>query len=98
MTGDVAVNNAPSVMVNGEKAVEHAERNSGQVKKSIAAIASRWFLRNAAHRLAGSGSLGALRIHRRTVRSGMSQHLQLPANPRRAPGAVLREQLVEVIV
>src|ERR1039457_1509510 len=47
--------------------------NVGTVKKSIAAIASRWLHRNAAHRLAGSGLLGALRIQRRTVRSETSK-------------------------
>ena len=44
----------------------------GTVKKSIAAIASRWLLKKAAHRLAGSGLRGALCIHRRTVLSEMS--------------------------
>ena len=43
----------------------------GAVKKSIAAITSRWLLKNAAHRLEGSGFRGALRIQRRTVRSEM---------------------------
>jgi hypothetical protein len=33
--------------------------NVGTVKRSIAAIASRWLFRKAAHRLAGSGLLGA---------------------------------------
>jgi hypothetical protein len=41
----------------------------GTVKKSIAAIASLWLARNAAHRFAGSGPLEAFRIQRRTVRS-----------------------------
>ena len=36
----------------------------GTVKKSIAAMASRWFLRNVSHRFTESGSLGARRIHR----------------------------------
>jgi hypothetical protein len=39
---------------------------------TIAAIASRWLLRNAAQRLADSGFLGAFRIQRRTVRSEIS--------------------------
>jgi hypothetical protein len=33
----------------------------------IAAMASRWFLRNVSHRFTGSGSLGARRIHRETL-------------------------------
>src|SRR5450631_9693 len=36
-------------------------------------MASRWLLRMAAHRLAGSGRLGALRIQRNTVRSERSK-------------------------
>src|SRR5713101_7340756 len=35
------------------------------VKKSIAAMASRWFLRNVSHRFAESGSLGGRRIRGR---------------------------------
>src|ERR1035441_8150139 len=45
----------------------------GTVKKSIAAIASRWLLRNVDHRFAGTGFLGALRIQRRTVLSERSK-------------------------
>jgi hypothetical protein len=43
------------------------------MKKSIAAIASRWLFRNSAQRFAGSGFLGALRIQRRTVLSERSK-------------------------
>ena len=45
----------------------------GTVKKSIAAIASRWFRRKASHRLAGSGSRGARHIQREIVRSETSK-------------------------
>jgi hypothetical protein len=45
----------------------------GTVKKSIAAMASRWFLRNVSHRFTESGSLGARRIHRETVLSERSE-------------------------
>jgi hypothetical protein len=38
----------------------------GTVKKSIAAMASRWFLRNVSHRFTGCGSFRARRIHRET--------------------------------
>jgi hypothetical protein len=41
----------------------------GTVKKSIAAMASRWFLRNVSERLAKSGFLGTCRTHRETVLS-----------------------------
>jgi hypothetical protein len=36
----------------------------GTVKKSIAAITSRWFRKKASQRLTRSGSLGALHIQR----------------------------------
>jgi hypothetical protein len=45
----------------------------GTVKESIAAIASRRLLRKAAHRFAGSGLRGALRIQRSTVLSEISK-------------------------
>jgi hypothetical protein len=45
----------------------------GTVKKSIAAMASRWLFRKASHRFAGSGLFGALLIQRMTVRSEMSK-------------------------
>ena len=45
----------------------------GTVKKSIAAMASRWFRRKASHRLVGSGSRGARRIQREIVRSETSK-------------------------
>jgi hypothetical protein len=44
----------------------------GTVKKSIAAIASRWLCRKASHRFADSGSFGARRIQRETVLSQTS--------------------------
>src|SRR5437763_1451789 len=45
----------------------------GAVKKSMAAIASRWFRRNASQRLARSGSLGARFIQREIVLSERSK-------------------------
>jgi hypothetical protein len=39
------------------------------VKKSMAAIASRWLAKNVAHRFAGLGILGAFRIQFSTVLS-----------------------------
>ena len=45
----------------------------GTVKKSIAAMASRWFLRNVSQRFTESGSLGARRIHRETLLSESSK-------------------------
>jgi hypothetical protein len=45
----------------------------GTVKKSIAAMASRWFLRKVSHRFTGSGPLGARRIHRETLFSDRSK-------------------------
>lgn len=43
------------------------------VKKSMAAIASRWFLRNAIQRFAGSGFRGTFLVQRSTVRSETSK-------------------------
>src|SRR6266853_6666470 len=45
----------------------------GTVKKSMAAIASRWFRRKASQRLAQSGSLGARFIQREMVLSESSK-------------------------
>jgi hypothetical protein len=45
----------------------------GTVKKFIAAMASRWLLRKAAQRFAGSRLLGALRIRRNSVRYEISK-------------------------
>src|SRR5260370_38212074 len=67
----------------------------GTVKKSIAAIASRWLSKKAAQRFASSALLGAFRIQRDTVRSDISlryveaEHSQFSMNTRRAPGQVL---------
>ena len=73
MPGHIAVKNAPPVVRDDEEAVQHTECQRRAVKKSMAAIASRWLLRNAVHRFAGSGFLGALRIQRNTVRPEMSK-------------------------
>jgi hypothetical protein len=73
MLRDVNVQDAAPIMTDDEKAVEHAERNRWHRKKSIAAIASRWFLRKAPQRLAGSESLGACFIQQEIVRSEMSK-------------------------
>src|ERR1700680_1032034 len=45
----------------------------GTGKKSIAATASRWFLRNVSHRSTRCGSRGACRIHRETLLSERSK-------------------------
>jgi hypothetical protein len=44
----------------------------GTVKKSMAAMTSRWFFKKASQRLAGGGFLRARRIHRETVLSDSS--------------------------
>src|SRR5258708_24025260 len=63
----------------------------GTVKKSIAAIASRWLLRNVSHRFIGSGFLGARQIHRETLlfREIETQLEQLAMNARRSPSWIL---------
>ena len=73
MPGHVAEQNTPPVMGDDEEAVDTPKVSVGTVKKSIAVIASRWLLRNAAHRFAGFGDRGAFRIQRNTVRSEMSK-------------------------
>jgi hypothetical protein len=61
------------VVGDDEKAVRTSNVSVGRWKKSIAAIASRWFLRNVSHRFTGSASLGARRIHRETLLSKISK-------------------------
>src|SRR5437773_3021430 len=73
MLRNVNAQDAPTIMTDDEEAVEHAERNRCAVKKSMAAIASRWFRRNASQRLARSGSLGARFIQREIVLSESSK-------------------------
>src|SRR4029077_4896993 len=63
----------------------------GTVKKSIAAMASRWFLRNVSQRFTESGSLGARWIHRDTpFRDLKTQLEQFAVNTRRSPGRILK--------
>jgi hypothetical protein len=45
----------------------------GTVKKSIAAITSRWLFRKVDQRFADTGLLGTFRIQRKTVLSEMSK-------------------------
>jgi hypothetical protein len=73
MLRDVEVQNLPWVMPDCEKAVEHPKVIVGNLKKSMAVIASRWLQRNASHRFAGSGLFGARRIHREIVLSETSK-------------------------
>src|SRR5580700_11909221 len=65
----------PEVGIIGKAACQYRTPNVsvGTVKKSIAAMASRWFLRNVSHRFTGCGSLGARRIHRETLLSETSK-------------------------
>lgn len=73
MTRDVRVQDATTIMADHEESIEHAEADGRNVKKSIAAIASRWLRRKASHGFAGCGSLGTRLIHREMVRSEMSK-------------------------
>ena len=73
MPGDVEMQDAPPIVADDEEPVEHAERDVGTAKKSIAAIASRWLRRNASQRLTGSGFLGARFIQREIVLSETSK-------------------------
>ena len=73
MLREVAVQDATPVMCNDEEAVQNAKVSVGTMKKSIAAIASRWLFRKVIHLFAGSGLRGAFRIQRSTVRSETSR-------------------------
>src|SRR5580698_5670444 len=63
----------------------------GTVKKSIAAMASRWFLRNVSHRFAESGSLGSSPDPPRDApfREIETQLDQLAVKARCSPGRIL---------
>jgi hypothetical protein len=63
----------------------------GTVKKSMAAMASRWLRRKASQRLAGSGSLAlAPSIEKSFARRFETEHQQLSMNARRSPRWILR--------
>jgi hypothetical protein len=69
----IEVQDLTPIVADNEKAVQNTEPERWEVKKSIAAMASPWFLRNVSHRFAGSGYLGARRIHRETLLSETSK-------------------------
>jgi hypothetical protein len=73
MLRDVNVQDARPIMADDEEAVETPKVIVGTVKKSRAAMASRWFRRKASQRLARSGSLGVRFIQRETVLSERSK-------------------------
>ena len=58
----VAVQDLPPVVLMTKKQYRMPNVNVGTAKKSIAAMASRWFRRNVSQRFATSGGLGALRL------------------------------------
>jgi hypothetical protein len=67
----------------------------GAVKKSMAAMASRWFRRKTSQRLVRSGSLGARFIQREMVLSERSKpkHEELAMDARGAPSWILNDHL-----
>ena len=69
MPRDVEMQDTPAVVADDEEAVENSKCEGGTVKKSIAAITSRWLRRKASQLLPPSGSLGARRIQREIVLS-----------------------------
>ena len=90
MPGDIEMQDAPPIVADDEEPVEHAERDVGTAKKSIAAIASRWLRRNASQRLTGSGFLGARFIQREIVLSETSKpSVERAMNAWCSPGLVL---------
>src|ERR1035437_6079196 len=61
----------------------------GTVKKSIAAIASLWLFRNAAHRFAGRAPGGLTHPSQHgSFRDVVAEHFQLAMNARRTPSLV----------
>jgi hypothetical protein len=62
-----------SIMRDDKEAVQHAERQRGHGKEIHRSDGFSMIAHKAAHRFAGSGSLGAFRIQRKTVRSEMSK-------------------------
>jgi len=91
MLGHIAVEDSPPIMRNDEEAVQNAKVSVGTMKKSIAAIASRWLLRNAAHRF---GRLGIARRFSHPAQHGSlgnieAKHLQFSMNAWRSQGWVL---------
>jgi len=72
VSGDIEVEDAPTIMRDDEKQYSTLKLSVGTVKKSIAAIASRWLIKNAFQSLLLSGFFGARRIQRETVRSDKS--------------------------
>jgi hypothetical protein len=73
MPCDVAVQNAAAIVADDEEAVVMLKVTVGTVKKSMAAMASRWLRTKASQRLAGSGALGPRFIQREIVLSETSQ-------------------------
>ena len=66
MWGDVKVQDATAIVADERKQYSTPKVIVGTVKRSIAAMASRWFRRNANQRFAGSGSRDVLRTSGRS--------------------------------
>ena len=69
MPCDIAVQNTSAIVAADEEAVEHGEGDRRPVKKSIAAMASRWLRRKVSQRLAGSRLVVVRFIQREIVLS-----------------------------
>jgi hypothetical protein len=61
--------NSATIVADDEKRYRTPKVRVGTVKKSIAAIASRWLRRKVSQRFLGSTGLGARRTHLETVGS-----------------------------
>jgi hypothetical protein len=72
VTGDIEVQNLATAMTDNEDAIKHTERDGGYRKEVHGGDRFTMVLRKASHRLAGSGSLVALRIQREMVLSETS--------------------------
>ena len=69
----IEMQDLPPVVADDEKAVQNTKRERWDGEEIHCCNGLRWFLRNVSHRLTGSGSLGARRIHRETLLSEASK-------------------------
>jgi hypothetical protein len=69
----LAVENLAPLLLDDKEAIQTRNVTVGNVKKSIAAITSRWFCKKASHFLSGSPQRTIRRKYRATLRSAMAK-------------------------
>jgi hypothetical protein len=73
MTGDIEMQDAPSIMTDDEEAIQHAECDRGHGEEVHGRNGLSVIAQEGEQCLAGTGSLGARRIQREIVRSEISK-------------------------